>query len=99
MESYTDNPRREIEKNNNTLTRLYAISAYTLTPKGLILAVKTTTCQISSSQNFHWDLLYESWNPLLENWIYTFKKFGEMKSFQATPVKFMTTFTQIDACG
>ena len=40
MESYTDNPRREME--NNILTRLYAISAYTLTPKGLILAVKTT---------------------------------------------------------
>ena len=27
---------------NNILTRLYAISAYTLTPKGLILAVKST---------------------------------------------------------
>jgi len=38
MESYTDNPRREME--NNILTRQYAISAYTLTP--FILAVKTT---------------------------------------------------------
>ena len=40
MGSYTDEPRREME--NNILTRLYAISAYTLTPKGLILAVKST---------------------------------------------------------
>ena len=40
MGSYTDDPRREME--NNILTRLYAISAYTLTPKGLILAVKST---------------------------------------------------------
>ena len=40
MGSYTDDPRRKME--NNILTRLYAISAYTLTPKGLILAVKST---------------------------------------------------------
>ena len=40
MGSYMDNPIKEME--NNTFTRCIAISAYTITPEALLLAVDST---------------------------------------------------------